>query len=97
MSDSIKSIQTGTDAFKADGDVVINTDLDAARRLADNPDVLEIVMDGSQLDLFINDTNVGEYNTRGWHPTGDLGFYVETFDQAAVHVHYDSLVVERLD
>ena len=40
---------------------------------------LTVVMDGARLELRINDTVVDVYDTRGWHLTGDVGFFVENF------------------
>ena len=43
--------------------------------------------------LFVNGQPVTEFSTRGFHPTGDLGLYVESLDDAKPHVHFDELKV----
>jgi hypothetical protein len=63
---------------------------------ARSPDVLRLEMRGDQLDLFINGAWLVTYDTRGYHLTGDVGFFVETFDETKAHVHFESLDVGRL-
>ena len=63
---------------------------------ASSPDVLKIEMDGSILRMFINGESVGDYDTRGFHLAGDIGFFVESFDQSRAHVHFEGLKVTPL-
>ncbi|MDH4146202.1 MAG: Hsp70 family protein [Acidimicrobiia bacterium] len=59
-------------------------------------DKLGVEMRGSKIVLWINGESVGEIDTRGYHLQGDLGFYVETFDESKAHIHFESLKVTAL-
>jgi molecular chaperone DnaK len=60
---------------------------------AAKPDTIRVETRGTKLDLFVNDQRVGQYDTGGYHMTGDIGFYVETLDETKAHVHFDKFVV----
>ena len=63
---------------------------------ADNPDTLGLSMNGSTVGLSINGVEVGTFDTQGFHVgAGNLGLYVETFDETLVHAHFDLLTVEQ--
>ena len=61
-----------------------------------SPDVLKADTRGSDIVLSINGQQVGSFNTRNYHLSGDVGFYLETFDEAKAHVHFDELTVTAL-
>ena len=69
--------------------------LPAGVRVTDGaaPDRLKVDMRGDEMTLFVNGQQVGGFNTRGFHQTGDLGLYVESLDDAKPHVHFDELKV----
>lgn len=69
--------------------------LPAGVRVTDGaaPDRLKVDMRGDQMTLFVNGQPVGEFDTHGYHTTGDLGLYVESIDDAKPHVHFDELKV----
>lgn len=46
--------------------------------------------------MFVNGAKVGSYDTRHYHLTGDVGFFVETFDETRLHAHFDSIPVASL-
>ncbi len=59
------------------------------------PDTLRVDAFGRHLSLFINGRRVGGYDTRRYHPTGDIGFFVETLDEKRAHVHFADVEVTR--
>ncbi len=71
-------------------------DLHGINTGADNSDKLRIDAAGSNLTFTINDQVVTQLDDFDYR-SGDIGFYVETFDQGLAHVHYDSLEVDKLD
>jgi formylglycine-generating enzyme required for sulfatase activity len=88
---------------------VVHEDTLPMRRMADGalpagfkgfdsgaPDVLKADMRGSAVVLSINGQQVGTFDTRGYHLSGDVGFYLETFDEQKAHVHFDELDVTAL-
>ena len=60
------------------------------------PDRLRVIANGRHINLFVNGLQVGRYDTRNFHPTGDIGFYVETLTETRAHVHFDSIEVRRI-
>ena len=61
------------------------------------PDAVKVIANGSDFTLVVNGTEVGHYDTHGYHLSGDVGMYAETLDQPLVHVHFDSILVTQLD
>lgn len=61
----------------------------------DTADKLRVDASGSTFSFFINDRIVATV-TDSSYSSGDFGFYVETFDETRVHVHYDALTVLQL-
>jgi hypothetical protein len=61
---------------------------------ASKPDVLRVEMRGTQIKMFVNGADAATLDTRGYHPTGDLGFYVEALDEPKPHVHFDRLTIK---
>ena len=77
---------------------VLDGPLPAGVKVTDSgaPDRLKVDMRGDQMTLSINGQVVGQFNTRGFHLTGDLGLYVETIDETKPHVHFDELKITPL-
>ncbi len=73
--------------------------LPTALRVTDSasPDELTVAALGSRLTFSVNGRVVGQFNTKGYHLQGDLGFYLETLDQTRAHIHFDSITVTPLD
>ena len=60
------------------------------------PDILEAVLQGNKVVLWINGTELHTFDTKGYHiGSGNLGFYLETFDESLVHAHFDQLTVTQ--
>ncbi len=64
---------------------------------ATKPDTLRVEARGSDFRFFVNGTEVGRYDAQGFHPSGDVGMFTETIDETKAHVHFDSILVTRLD
>jgi hypothetical protein len=62
----------------------------------DNDDALRVDAQGSQFIFHINDEVVGQVSDPDY-PGGEIGFYVESFDSANTHIHFDNLVIRKLD
>ena len=60
------------------------------------PDSIRVEMRDNQLTFFVNNKQVTTYDTRGFHLTGDVGFYVENGQQEKTHLHVDRLTVTAL-
>ncbi len=58
----------------------------------DTADVLRVDAQGSKFFLRINDQLVGQV-TDADYASGEVGFFVQTFDATNVHVHFDSIAV----
>jgi hypothetical protein len=58
-------------------------------------DQLRIDASGSELTFSINGRVVSQLNDSSYG-SGDIGFYVETFDETRAHIHYDKLKVEQI-
>jgi formylglycine-generating enzyme required for sulfatase activity len=61
----------------------------------DKTDKLQVDAKGSEFVFSINDEVVGQVSD-GEYPDGQVGFYVETFDETLAHLHYDSLIVREV-
>ena len=59
------------------------------------PDTLRVTAYGRRLSLFVNGHRVGGFDTRNYHPSGDIGFYVENLDEQRAHVHFADIEVTR--
>lgn len=59
------------------------------------PDTLRVRAVGRRISLFVNGKRVGGFDTRGFHPTGDIGFYNETLTETRAHVHFSDIEVRR--
>ncbi|MCA9943254.1 MAG: SUMF1/EgtB/PvdO family nonheme iron enzyme [Anaerolineales bacterium] len=61
----------------------------------DTADTLRVDASGNTFSFFVNGRIVTTV-TDNSYSSGDLGFYVETFDETRAHVHYDALTVLEL-
>ncbi len=60
------------------------------------PDILEVVLDGNVVIMSVNGTEVGRFDTKGYHiGSGNIGFFMETMDETLVHAHFDQLTVTQ--
>ncbi|MCA9918671.1 MAG: SUMF1/EgtB/PvdO family nonheme iron enzyme [Anaerolineales bacterium] len=62
---------------------------------SDLADTLRVDASGSSLAFFINGRIITTVTDTSYSH-GDIGFYVETFDEPRAHVHYDALTVLNL-
>lgn len=60
------------------------------------PDTIRAEMVGVTISLSINGQAITSIDTRGFHPAGDVGFFVETFDETKVHAHYENMLITPL-
>ena len=62
----------------------------------DSADVLRVDAEGTNLAFHINDqivTLVGDAD----YANGEVGFYVENFDESLAHIHYDMLTIREVE
>jgi formylglycine-generating enzyme required for sulfatase activity len=62
----------------------------------DQSDSLRVDADGANFAFFINDEPVTQVSDSDY-PSGQMGFYVETFDETRAHVHFDTLTIRQLE
>src|SRR5919108_4950779 len=62
----------------------------------DVDDKLRVDAQGPNFMFYINDQFVGQASDPDYS-TGEIGFYVETFDSANTHIHFDTLVIRNLE
>jgi hypothetical protein len=62
----------------------------------DKDDTLRVDMQGPNFLFHINDEVVGEASDSDY-AGGQIGFYVESFDSANTHIHFDNLVIRKLE
>ncbi|NJC97396.1 MAG: hypothetical protein C3F07_10145 [Anaerolineales bacterium] len=62
----------------------------------DTEDVLRVDAQGSNFSFYISDQLVGQV-TDPDYATGEIGFYVQTIDAAAAHIHFDELTISNLE
>jgi formylglycine-generating enzyme required for sulfatase activity len=72
----------------AEGDISSLTGLNSA-------DSLRVDVSGASLSFSINGQVVSQISDADYR-IGDIGFYVETFDEERAHIHFDSLSVRQL-
>ncbi len=60
------------------------------------PDTLKVRAVGRRISLFINGAQVGKWDTHGFHPSGDIGFYVENLTETRTHAHFTDIEVRRV-
>ena len=62
----------------------------------DTDDLLRADLHGSDFNFYINGQFVGEVSDPDY-ASGEVGFYVESFDSPNTHIHFDNLVIRNLD
>ena len=62
----------------------------------DQDDTLRVDAQGSNFVFHINDEVVSQLSDPDY-ASGEIGFYVESFDSANTHIHFDNLVIRKLD
>ncbi len=62
----------------------------------DTDDALRVDAQGSNFFFHINDKLVGQA-TDSDYATGEVGFYVETFDATNAHIHFDTLMIRDFE
>ena len=62
----------------------------------DKDDTLRVDAQGSDFYFHINDQQVGQISDADY-AAGEVGFYVETFDAANAHIHFDTLLVQNFE
>ena len=45
------------------------------------------------ITMWINGQEITSLDTRGFHPAGDVGFFLETFDETKAHVHFENILI----
>ncbi len=61
-----------------------------------SPDMLRVEAFGSDFSFQVNGQTVAEVSDPDY-ASGDVGFFVETFDESLAHVHYDSLTIQEIE
>jgi len=59
-------------------------------------DTLRVDAAGSEFYLWINERLVAQASDDDY-ANGEVGFYVETFDNPRVHIHYDTITIREVD
>lgn len=62
----------------------------------DQTDELRVDASGANFVFQINGQAVSQISDAAY-ANGEVGFYVETFDETLTHIHYDKLTVEKVD
>ncbi|HUE98930.1 MAG TPA: SH3 domain-containing protein, partial [Anaerolineales bacterium] len=62
----------------------------------DVDDALRVDAQGSNFLFHINDQLVGQA-TDSDYVSGEVGFYVESFDSASTHIHFDNLIIRNFE
>jgi sulfatase modifying factor 1 len=62
----------------------------------DKTDTLRVDANGANFTFYINGQAITEVSDADY-PSGQAGFFVETFDETLAHVHYDELVVRQIE
>lgn len=63
---------------------------------ADEDDALRVDAWGGSFSFYINDQLVGQVMDAEY-VSGEVGFFVQTFDAAQVHIHFDDLVINTFE
>ncbi len=45
------------------------------------------------ITMWINGQQITTIDTRGFHPAGDVGFFLETFDETKAHIHFENILI----
>ena len=59
-------------------------------------DLLRVDAKGSTFFFHINDQTVGQVSDSDY-PSGEVGFYVETFDSTRAHIHYGTITIREAE
>jgi formylglycine-generating enzyme required for sulfatase activity len=62
----------------------------------DQNDTLRVDAQGSEFVFHINDEVVAQVSDAAYG-SGEVGFFVQTFDESRAHIHYDSLVIREAE
>ncbi|MDQ3006490.1 MAG: SH3 domain-containing protein [Chloroflexota bacterium] len=84
----LKSSPTGLEVLKEGTEGSIH-DLDVA-------DVLRVDAQGPNFFFHVNDQLIDEVNDAAY-ASGEVGFYVESFDSPNTHIHFDNLIIRNLE
>jgi len=76
--------------------VILAEGTEAGINELDIEDTLRVDAEGSEFSLHINDKLVGQV-TDPDYASGEVGFYVQTFDATNVHIHYESIAIKSFD
>src|SRR6266498_3727984 len=76
--------------------VVLNEGTDEDIHDLDTDDALRVDAQGPNLLFHINDKLVGQV-TDSDYTSGEVGFYVESFDSPNTHVHFDTLTIRKFE
>lgn len=60
------------------------------------PDTIRAEMVDVTITLWVNGQEITSVDTRGFHPAGDVGFFLETFDETKAHIHYENMLITPL-
>jgi hypothetical protein len=71
---------------------VLSEGTDASIQDLDQDDTLRVDAQGSNFLFHINDKLVGQASDPEY-VTGEIGFYVESFDSPNTHIHFDKLII----
>ncbi len=83
----LKSTSTSLDVLAEGSETGINA--------LDVEDVLRVDAQGSNFALYINNKLVGQTSDSDY-ASGEAGFFVQTLDAANIHIHFDTLVIQKL-
>ena len=67
---------------------------DTSLHAADADDLLRVDAQGSALSLHINGHLVAQVSDKAY-ASGEIGFYVQTYDSQQVHIHFDDLAISE--
>ena len=62
----------------------------------DKDDTLRVDLQDSNFLFYINDQFVGQTSDPDY-TTGEVGLYVESFDSPKTHIHFDNLIIHKLE
>ncbi len=69
---------------------------DTSLHAANVDDLLRVDVQGSTFSLHINGRLVAQVSDKDY-ASGEVGFYVQTYDSQQVHIHYDDIVVQKYE
>jgi hypothetical protein len=78
------------------GLVVLNEGTDEEIHELDTNDLLRVDAQGSNFSFHINEQFIGQFSDTEY-ASGEVGFYVESFDSPNTHIHFDTLVIRNLE